>query len=190
MLTKLYEQWQNNAWVNNTRYTYTYDVNGNMLTVRFETSVTQNEVAYAVTGENRLKSEVIRVRGQLADLLVNVIGLIDYVSMDLKLPSSTGEPAIWDQHAAFLRICRDHAIPTYAKAVVAVNTPDAEIERCARLVADAWPEIPLVLQPVTPFGLVREAPRAARILEMQRRAMALLRDVRVIPQTHRLVGAR
>ncbi len=45
-------------------------VNGNMLTVRFETQVTQNEVAYAVLGEKRLKSEVIRVRGNLADLQV------------------------------------------------------------------------------------------------------------------------
>ena len=45
-------------------------VNGNMITVRFDTSVTQNEVAYAVTGDTRLKSEVIRVRGQLADLQV------------------------------------------------------------------------------------------------------------------------
>ncbi|HCE41988.1 MAG TPA: V-type ATP synthase subunit A [Lentisphaeria bacterium] len=45
-------------------------VNGNMLTVKFETSVTQNEVAYAIMGDIRLKSEVIRVRGQLADLQV------------------------------------------------------------------------------------------------------------------------
>jgi V/A-type H+-transporting ATPase subunit A len=45
-------------------------VNGNMLTVRFDTSVTQNEVAYAVTGDIRLKAEVIRVRGQMADLQV------------------------------------------------------------------------------------------------------------------------
>ena len=45
-------------------------VNGNMLTVEFETSVTQNEVAYAILGDLRLKSEVIRVRGQRADLQV------------------------------------------------------------------------------------------------------------------------
>lgn len=45
-------------------------VNGNMLTVEFETAVTQNEVAYAVLGNLRLKSEVIRVRGQRADLQV------------------------------------------------------------------------------------------------------------------------
>lgn len=45
-------------------------VNGNMLTVEFDTSVTQNEVAYAVLGDVKLKSEVIRVRGNKADLQV------------------------------------------------------------------------------------------------------------------------
>jgi V/A-type H+-transporting ATPase subunit A len=45
-------------------------VNGNMLTVEFDTYVTQNEVAYAVLGEERLKCEVIRVRGNRADLQV------------------------------------------------------------------------------------------------------------------------
>jgi len=45
-------------------------VNGNMLTVAFPEQVTQNEVAYAVTGGERLKCEVIRVRGDLADMQV------------------------------------------------------------------------------------------------------------------------
>ncbi|MGL4854896.1 MAG: V-type ATP synthase subunit A [Lentisphaeria bacterium] len=49
-------------------------VNGNMVTVTFDTSVTQNEVAYIIintaSGEIRLKSEVIRVRGFEADLQV------------------------------------------------------------------------------------------------------------------------
>ena len=45
-------------------------VNGNLLTVEFDTSVTQNEVAYAVVGDSRLKCEVIRVRGSRADLQI------------------------------------------------------------------------------------------------------------------------
>lgn len=45
-------------------------VNGNMLTVEFDEHVIQNEVAYAILGETRLKSEVIRVRGNRADLQV------------------------------------------------------------------------------------------------------------------------
>ncbi len=52
-------------------------INGNLLTVEFETYVTQNEVAYAIAGDERLKCEVIRVRGQRADLQVfeDTVGL-------------------------------------------------------------------------------------------------------------------
>ena len=45
-------------------------VNGNILTVEFPENVTQNEVAYAVTGDVRLKCEVIRVRNNRADMQV------------------------------------------------------------------------------------------------------------------------
>lgn len=45
-------------------------VNANMITVEFATRVIQNEVAYATTGQQRLKAEVIRVRGTVADLQV------------------------------------------------------------------------------------------------------------------------
>lgn len=45
-------------------------INGNMVTVEFETFVIQNEVAYIVHGNERLKSEVIRVRGNSAQLQV------------------------------------------------------------------------------------------------------------------------
>lgn len=45
-------------------------INGNMITVRFDTFVTQNEVAYALMGDKRLKCEVIRVKGNNADLQV------------------------------------------------------------------------------------------------------------------------
>ena len=45
-------------------------VNGNMLTVEFDTKVTQNEVAYVHVGNESLKCEVIRVRGNRADMQV------------------------------------------------------------------------------------------------------------------------
>ena len=45
-------------------------INGNMLTVEFDTFVTQNEVAYALADGKRLKCEVIRVRGKNADMQV------------------------------------------------------------------------------------------------------------------------
>ncbi len=46
-------------------------VNGNLLTVEFEKPVIQNEVAFAVAGAGqRLKSEVIRIRGRYAEMQV------------------------------------------------------------------------------------------------------------------------
>ncbi|MBR7106784.1 MAG: V-type ATP synthase subunit A [Lentisphaeria bacterium] len=43
-------------------------VNGNMITVEYSRQVIQNEVAFAVIGDSRIKCEVIRVRGRYADL--------------------------------------------------------------------------------------------------------------------------
>jgi len=45
-------------------------VNGNMVAVAFDDRVMQNEVAFVVVGEERLKAEVIRVKGNSADLQV------------------------------------------------------------------------------------------------------------------------
>jgi V/A-type H+-transporting ATPase subunit A len=45
-------------------------VNGNMVSVEFTDRVVQNEVAFVQQGPNRLKSEVIRVRGKRAELQV------------------------------------------------------------------------------------------------------------------------
>ncbi|MCK5081569.1 MAG: V-type ATP synthase subunit A, partial [Candidatus Omnitrophica bacterium] len=41
-----------------------------MVAVEFESRVMQNEVAYVVVGEERLKSEVIRVKGKRAEVQV------------------------------------------------------------------------------------------------------------------------
>jgi len=45
-------------------------INGNMLTVACENDIMQNEVGYAITGEEQLKAEVIRIRGNLAFMQV------------------------------------------------------------------------------------------------------------------------
>ena len=51
------------------------------------------------------------------------------------------------------------------------------------------PGTPLVIQPVTPFGAVREAVPAERLLAIVFRLSETLADVRLIPQTHKLYGA-
>ncbi|MFA5144875.1 MAG: V-type ATP synthase subunit A [Candidatus Omnitrophota bacterium] len=45
-------------------------INGNMVTAEFSDFVMQNEVAYIIHGQERLKSEIIRIRGNLAEMQV------------------------------------------------------------------------------------------------------------------------
>jgi len=45
-------------------------INGNMVTAEFDAFAVQNEVAYIIHGQQRLKSEVIRIRGNRAELQV------------------------------------------------------------------------------------------------------------------------
>ncbi|MCQ2367662.1 MAG: V-type ATP synthase subunit A [Kiritimatiellae bacterium] len=45
-------------------------VNGNMITVKFDGAVAQNEVGYAKLGDQRLMAEIVRVRGVKCDMQV------------------------------------------------------------------------------------------------------------------------
>ena len=45
-------------------------VSGNMITVRFDGAVAQNEVGYARLGDKRLMAEIVRVRGERCDMQV------------------------------------------------------------------------------------------------------------------------
>ena len=45
-------------------------VNGNMITVKFDGAVAQNEVGYAKLGEKKLMAEIVRVRGEKCDMQV------------------------------------------------------------------------------------------------------------------------
>ncbi len=60
-------------------------INGNMVTIEFDDRVLQNEVAYVLAGGERLKCEVIRVRGNRADMQIfessNGIGIGDEVEL-------------------------------------------------------------------------------------------------------------
>ncbi len=48
--------------------------------------------------------------------------------------------------------------------------------------------MPLIVQQVTPFGPVEEAPSPERLLALVIRLSTRLGDVRLIPQTHKGIG--
>lgn len=131
----------------------------------------------------------LETAGCHSDRMSRLAGLVSYCAMDAKLPSATGEPAMWGEHRAFLTVCRDQGIHTCVKAVVTATTGIAEVRQCADLVREVWPVTPLILQPCTPTPRSPEAPSVTRLLELQSAALQGHADVRVIPQVHKAMGA-
>ncbi len=124
----------------------------------------------------------LETNGTLPGDLARVIDLIDIVSMDIKLSGDI----LWDAHARFLQTaCCKQA---YVKIVVLPDTSDEVVSRAASLISSIDPDLPLVFQPVTPYGPVRRSPAPERMLQLQDLALTWLKDVRVIPQTHKLMG--
>jgi organic radical activating enzyme len=115
--------------------------------------------------------------GAMAELAAH----IDIVSMDVKLPSATGQPGRWDEHRRFLAAAEGTDL--FAKAVVTAGTSPDDILRAARLIADRDSGLPFILQPASgPF-----APGADLVVLFQAIALGILMDVRVIPQVHRVL---
>jgi len=139
----------------------------------------------------------LETHGLATAALERVIDAIDVVAMDWKLASDVrrlSDPRrgpvadFHDDHERFLRVAQ-RAPEVVVKVVVTPASADAEIdEMCARIAA-ADPKTPLVVQPVTPFGQAREAPGAERLLALVARIARVLPGVRLIPQTHKLLGA-
>lgn len=111
----------------------------------------------------------------------DIVNLIDTVSMDFKLPSSTGLLPFWEEHAEFLSVCRGRDV--FVKTVVTCNTTDDDIVSCVEIISKIDDTIPLIIQPATGSF----APPAARLLFIQDYALTKLKDVRIIPQVHKIL---
>jgi organic radical activating enzyme len=136
-----------------------------------------------------LKAEGLRIfletNSHYPDALRLLKPWVDFVSADIKVPFAEYEVAK-ETYVEFLALAPRGA--TQVKVVVADGCPDEDVVEAARLVARVDRKIALILQPVTPLGGARP-PSPARLLELQRRCLEVVESARVIPQTHKIVGA-
>jgi 7-carboxy-7-deazaguanine synthase len=108
---------------------------------------------------------------------------VDIVMADVKIASSAGFATDRAVASEFLRLSAQRECAV--KVVVSARTTEEEIKGVAALVP---PEPPLILQPVT--GTAFGPPSGDHLLLLQRAAMAIHRDTRVIPQAHRILHVR
>ena len=128
--------------------------------------------------------------GTLPDEMAKVAHVIAIACLDVKLPSAAGAPA---DISARTRACVKAAdrCDRFLKVVVASATTAEELtETLAAVLAEA--RLPVVLQPVTPMPLGPEPPSPGQMLRLQEAVKSALPnvEVRVIPQTHKLIGQR
>ena len=126
----------------------------------------------------------LETNGTLPDQLEALIEHLDWVSMDIKLHSLTGERTEWEIHRRFLEIATQ--TNCYVKLVVGEQTPDLELQLAADLVSGVSRDIPMLLQPVTLDNKIGIS--TTRLLQMQALIADINPNLRVIPQTHRFMG--
>ena len=127
----------------------------------------------------------LETNGTMPTALESVLDAVDIISMDIKLPSSMNGKSFWQEHADFLHIAVKKEV--YVKVVLTGETTEEEIFRTVELVSAVDGTIPVVFQPVTPANGVTTV-SVNNILHWQALALERLASVRVIPQTHKLLG--
>ena len=148
----------------------------------------QGEALGELAGGLRMRgcSVYLETNGTLAAGLESVKPVVDFVSMDIKIPSMLGGLDLSEKHAAFLKAME--GMEGCAKIVVSESVDEQEIDRAADLVAGINPALPVFLQPV--FEGSRPGIGAARLGRFHSRLSARLQTVRISFQIHKILGVR
>jgi len=131
----------------------------------------------------------LETNGTLPEEMEKIADLVDFTAMDVKLPSASGQGDLFDLHRAFLRACRADRAPERlcVKIVLTDETDSSELNGAAGLISSINLSIPLILQPATGASPEVRPPRPDQLLRWQGGLMKILKDVRVIPQTHKIM---
>lgn len=137
----------------------------------------------------------LETNGTLPNELNKVLPYLDFISMDIKLASATGCAPDFAAHRAFLiiadqrRIELNNMLAAFVKIVVTGETTDAELQAAFSVITEVDRSIEVILQPASPVpGMAIKPPMPTQVLHWQTLGLAQLAQVRVIPQTHKLMG--
>jgi organic radical activating enzyme len=108
--------------------------------------------------------------------------LVDVVSMDFKLPSSTGLRPFWDDHTKFMHSISGKTL--FIKVVVTRDTKVDDILTACNIIMLFDRSTLLVIQPAS--GTL--APESTMLMDFQQTALTILENVRIIPQAHKILN--
>ncbi|MBI5872960.1 MAG: 7-carboxy-7-deazaguanine synthase QueE [Candidatus Omnitrophica bacterium] len=128
----------------------------------------------------------LETNGTLPQELAKIIGFIDIVAMDFKLPSATGREAFWREHEEFLKITQGKEV--FIKMVVTKATIEDDIFKAGEIIKKIKPEISVVLQPNwfdVDSGLLN------KMVAFKKHFLETgIRDLKILPQAHKYAGIK
>lgn len=140
--------------------------------------------------ENYNLPTLLETNGSLPNEIAKLTELVDYVSLDIKLPEHEAV-SDWDdlmnKELESIKILIEEGINTYCKLVVQPSTQADTVSSIAARIKDEIPDtskLPLVVQPSSPLDLW--AGKTQKLLEISEKAGEHL-NVLTIPQVHKLL---
>lgn len=127
----------------------------------------------------------LETNGTLPGELEDVIGYLDIVAIDLKLPTSTGMGYLWGLHRKFLKIAAQKEV--FLKAVICRTTQEEDLREMLKLIKETEQNIILVLQP---NSYENDSSLQARIENF--RDICIQENIAtcILPQVHKVIGLR
>ena len=136
---------------------------------------------------------LLETNGSLPDEIDKLTELVDFVSLDIKLPEHEAI-SNWDdlmnRELESIKILIEKGIDTYCKLVVQPSTQTDTVSSIAARIRDEIPDtskLPLVVQPSSPLELW--AGKTQKLLEISEKAGEHL-NILTIPQVHKLLKLR
>lgn len=127
----------------------------------------------------------LETNGTLPGQLKEVIEYVDIVSMDIKLPSSTGQYHFWEAHRSFLKIASQKEL--LLKIVICKSTEESDFLEAIKLIKDGYTHIILVLQP---NSFDYDDAMAEKLQKFKDICACESVTACVIPQMHKIVGIK
>jgi organic radical activating enzyme len=127
----------------------------------------------------------LETNGTLPESLSEIIDYLDFVAMDLKLPSSTGLSDFWDTHHKFLQIASQKEV--FLKAVICRDTKEEDLRATLRFIQDNNKSVVLVLQPNSyeNDALLKEKIEGFRNICLDEKVSAC-----IIPQVQKIINIK
>jgi len=128
----------------------------------------------------------LETNGTLPEELKKIGKYLDFVAMDLKIPSATEQAAQWCAHRHFLQECQRIPGQIFVKVVVTNSADSGEINYAAKLVRKINSKTPLIIQPALDRS-GRPEISGQKLMHLFQTAFKILPTTRLIPPVHQFL---